>query len=80
MGWWTAGLDGPRSIEFQRPEGQVDPMAAQIGHRAVAEIPPAIPFGPGEIDFVERSIGRGAKPQVPVEVGGDRQSFAADVR
>ena len=34
-------------------------MAAQVGHRAVAKVPPAIPFGPGNVDIVEGSLGRG---------------------
>ena len=42
-------------------------MAAQVAHRAVAEVPPAVPLGPGEVDLVERPLRRGAEPQVPVE-------------
>ena len=35
-------------IEVQRPEGQVIPVAPQIRHGAVPEIPPTIPLRPGK--------------------------------
>ena len=47
-------------------------MAAEIAHRAVAEIPPAIPPRPREIRRVIRPLRRGAEPEVPVQVRRDR--------
>ena len=67
----AAGLDGGGRVQLQRPEGQVDPVAAEVAHRAVAEIPPAIPLGPGQVDVVERPRRRRTEPQVPVDAGGN---------
>src|SRR5690348_8988559 len=47
-------------------------MAPEVAHRAVAEIPPAVPFRTGPVDLVERPPGRRPEPEVPVEPGGDR--------
>ena len=63
---------GQRGLELQGPERQVVPVAAEVAHRAVAEIPPAIPLRPGEVDVVERPGRGGAEPEVPVEPGRDR--------
>ena len=73
-------LDGPRRLELQRPERQVVPVAAQVAHGAVAEVPPAVPFRPGEVDLVERPGRRGAEPEVPVEPGGDRRGVRRAAR
>lgn len=48
MWWRTESFDAERRIEFQRPERQIVPMAAEIGHGAIAEIPPAIPLWSGK--------------------------------
>ena len=61
-------LDGFRGIELERPEGEIVEVASEIGHGAVAEIPPAIPLRPREIDGVKRPVRRRADPQIPVEV------------
>ena len=50
-------------------------MAAKVGHRAIAEIPPAVPLRSGEVDLVERPLGRGPEPQVPVEIVGHGHRF-----
>ena len=60
------------ALQLQRPERQVVPVAAEVAHGAVAEIPPAIPFRPGDVDGVERPLRRRAEPQFPVEPGRDR--------
>ena len=56
------GFDGERMIQLEGPPRQVVPVAAKVGHRAVAEIPPAVPLGAGPIHFVERAEWRGAEP------------------
>src|SRR5262245_30009024 len=66
----AGGFDRQRAIELERPEWEVHPMASEVRHRAVAEVPPAIPFRPGQIDFIERALRRGAQPQVPIQTGG----------
>ena len=54
------GLDRPRGVELQRPERQVVPVAAEVAHGAVAEIPPSVPLGPGvDTTCVERPLGAG---------------------
>ena len=62
-----AGFNRRRRLQLERPERQIDPVAAEIAHRPVAEIPPAIPLGPWHIDLVERPRRRRAKPQIPLE-------------
>jgi hypothetical protein len=70
MGGGTEGFDGEWGVEFEGPEGEVIPVGAEVGHGAVAEVPPAIPFGAGVVDFVEGAVGGGADPEVPVEMRG----------
>src|SRR3954451_21778488 len=41
-------------------------MAAEIAHRAVAEVPPAVPPRAGEVGFVVRTRGRRSEPEVEV--------------
>ena len=65
-------FDGERRSQIERIEGEIVAVAAEIAHRAVAEIPPAIPLGPGHVDGVERSRRGGAEPQVPIETGRHR--------
>ena len=65
------GLDRQRCFELQGPERQVDQMAAEVRHRAVAKVPPAVPFRTGEIIVVERPGRRRALPQIPVQAGWD---------
>ena len=65
-----AGLDGFWGIEFEGPEGEIIPVGAEVAHRATAEVPPAVPFGAGDVDFVEGSGGGGAEKEIPVEVCG----------
>jgi len=67
-------FDGQRGFQLQRPERQVVPMAAEIAHGAVAEIPPAIPTRSGEIGMAKRTIWRGPEPKIPVELR--RNGFA----
>ncbi len=47
-------------------------MAAEVAHRPVAEVPPAVPLRARHVDVVERAVGSGAEPQVPVQPGGHR--------
>ena len=68
-------LDGFRGIELERPEGEIVEVAAEVGHGAVAEVPPAIPLRPGEIDGVKRPMRRRADPKIPVEVCRWRLGF-----
>ena len=75
MGRWAAGFDGERVFEFEGPEGKVVPVAAEVAHGAVAEIPPAVPLGAGVVDFVEGAHGRGADPEVPVEAFRNGHGF-----
>ena len=74
----AGSLDRQRCIELQCPKRQIDPMAAQIRHRAVAEIPPAIPLRSREVDIVERPLGRRAEPQIPVQPRWDRIGCLSD--
>src|SRR5439155_7726533 len=67
---WPARFDRKRRLELESPERQVVPMAAEVAHGAVAEIPPAIPFRTGYVDRMKRPGRRGAEPEVPVEAGG----------
>src|SRR6185295_7449171 len=68
-------FDGLRRVQLEGPEGEVVPVAAQVAHRARTEVPPAVPLGTGEVDRVEGPHRRGADPEVPVEVGGNRHLF-----
>src|SRR5262249_30993638 len=61
--------------QLQRPERQVVPVAAEIAHRAAAEIPPAIPFRTGEVDRMERPRRCRAQPEIPVETRRNRLLF-----
>src|SRR5262245_27443844 len=47
-------------------------MAAEITHCAVPKIPPAIPSRPRKICRMVRPFPRGAEPQTPVQVRGNR--------
>src|SRR5262249_52313234 len=58
----SAGFYGQGRAQAQGPEGQVDPVAAQVAHGAAAEVPPAIPLWPGHIDVVKRPVRRRTKP------------------
>ena len=85
---WATGPLGDRGLDRQRgqhapalpvrlPEVQhrvrhVVVVAAEVAHRAVAEIPPAVPPGAGEVRRVERPRRRGAEPQIPVDVRRNR--------
>ena len=75
MRWRAERLDRFRCVELQGPERQVDPVRAEVAHGAVAEIPPAIPLGTGEIDLVERPRLRRPEPKIPVEPLGDRRGI-----
>src|ERR1051325_2290247 len=66
MRWRPAGFDGEGMFEFERPEGKIVPVAAEIAHGTAAEVPPAIPFRTREIDFVEWPLGGRTKPEVPM--------------
>ncbi len=67
----AARLDGGGRAQLQRPEGQVDPVAAQVAHRPVAEVPPAVPLRSGQVDVAVRAGGSRPEPQVPVDAGGN---------
>lgn len=67
-----AGLDGEGSIQIQRPKGKVIPVTPQIGHGAIAEIPPPVPLGTGKINVVIRPHRRRPDPEIPVEMSRNR--------
>jgi hypothetical protein len=67
MRFRTAGLDRQRCFEFQSPARQVDKVAAEVRHRAVSKIPPAVPFWTGEIIIVEWAGRCRAQPKIPIE-------------
>lgn len=50
-------------------------MAAEVGHGAIAKIPPAIPARAGEVVFVEIPIGGRSDPEIPVEPGRHRHAL-----
>src|SRR6266481_3643484 len=66
-------------IELEGPKRQVVPVAAEVGHRAVAKIPPAIPLRPRKIDFMEWAGRRGAEPQIPIEIAGRLLPFSGSL-
>ena len=68
MGRRPPGPDSAWGIEVQRPEGQVIPVAPQIRHGAVPEIPPTIPLRPGKINIVVGSPWSRPQPKVPIQV------------
>ena len=76
MRWWTERLDGPWRLQLECPERQVVPVASQVAHGTVAEVPPAIPFRTGVVDLVKWPFWRGPKPQIPVEPFGNRHVLA----
>ncbi len=63
----AARLDYLRGIELQGPERQVDPVGAEVGHGAAAEVPPAIPFRTRHVHAVEGPARRRSEPQLPVQ-------------
>ena len=73
MGGRPEGFDGLRGIEIERPEGKIDPVAPQVGHRAAAEIPPPIPLRPRPVGLMAGALRGGAEPQIPVEPFRDRR-------
>src|SRR6266516_2826864 len=75
MRGWSAGLDGERGLKLERPEWEIVPMAAQVAHRAIAEIPPAIPFRSGEINGVEGPCRCRAEPEFPIQSFGHGLRF-----
>ncbi len=79
VGFRSLGFDSQRGIQFQRPKRQINPMAAQVGHGSVAEIPPAIPLRPRNVNRVERTKRSRADPQIPIEIGGRRHFFCRAV-
>src|SRR5262245_753310 len=67
VGRWSERLHRPWRLELECPERQINPVASQVAHRPIGEIPPTIPLWPWEIDFVEWA-GRGrSEPELPVE-------------
>src|SRR5688572_12872708 len=61
-----AGLHGRGRPELQDPEDRVEAVAAHVAYRAGAEIAPAPP-DEGQVRLVERTLGSGSEPQVPIE-------------
>ncbi len=64
-----------RLPQVQHRERHVVVVAAEVAHRAIAEVPPAVPPGAGEVRRMERPRRRGAEPQVPVDVRRNRHLF-----
>ena len=62
MRMWAEGLDRAPVPGAESPEWQIIPVASQVAHGAITKVPPSIPLGTGEVDFVERPCGCGAKP------------------
>ena len=62
-----AGFDGVRGIQLQGPKRKIIPMRAEVAHSPTAEVPPAVPFGPREVDFVKRTLRRRSKEEIPVQ-------------
>src|SRR5262245_55518362 len=75
MGRRTGCFDREGYLQIESPEWKVVPVAAQVRHRAVAKVPPAIPFGSWHVHFIERSLGCGSQPQIPIEFFRDRMHF-----
>jgi hypothetical protein len=67
IGVRTGRLHVNRGLQLEGPEWKVVPVTAEVTHGAAPEIPPAVPFGAGKINFVEGSFGRGTEPEIPVE-------------
>ena len=65
-------FDRQRLPDVEHGERHVVVVAAEIAHRAVAEIPPAVPARAGKIRLVERPRRRGAEPQIEVLGRRDR--------
>ena len=63
----AAGFNRKRSIQFQGPEGKIIPVRAEVAHGPAAKVPPAVPFRPGEIDFVKRTFWSRPEEQIPIE-------------
>ena len=60
------GRDARRILEAERPVGSVHEVTGHVTHRTGAEVPPATPVE-RRIRGVIRSLGCGAKPEIPVE-------------
>ena len=73
-------LHGERRSDVQGVKREIVPMAAEIAHRAVAEIPPAIPLRSGDVHRMKRPRGRGAEPQIPVQSRRHRHRFFRPLR
>ena len=68
----AAGLDPRRGAQVEGAEGELKPVAAEVGDRTAAEVVPAPPVA-GMVE--PRLVGTGrrrAEPEVPVEAGGNR--------
>ena len=65
VGRRAARLDGGRGPQLQRPERQVDPVAAEVAHGPVAEVPPAVPLGSGQVHVAVRPGGSRALARGP---------------
>ena len=77
VGVWTSGLDSERALQLERPERQVDEVAAHVAQHAVAKFPAPVPVEVAALPValvVGPILGR-AQPHVPIEVIGDRLGF-----
>src|SRR6185369_6729165 len=72
---WTAGFHGEGRLQFEGPEREIVPVAAEIAHRAIAKVPPAIPFRSGEINRVEWPGRCRTKPEFPIQSFGHGLRF-----
>ena len=80
VGRWAERLDGLRMIELQCPERQIIEVASQVGHRSVGKVPPSVPLGTWQIDFVKRPRRSRSDPKIPIDFFGDRLRLAWTIR
>src|SRR5213078_1164798 len=64
-------LDGGGMAQFERPEGHVIPMTAEVGQRAAAEVPVRVPFRlAADVAVMKRAYRRRPQPQIPMQIRG----------
>ncbi len=68
-------FDRQRLLDVQHRVRHVVVVAAEVAHRAVADVPPAVPPRPGEIRLVVRPRRRRTEPQIEVVGCRNRHLF-----
>ena len=64
------GFDRQRLLDVEDRVRHIVVVAAEVAHRSVAEIPPAVPTRTGEVGLVERPRGAGPIHKSKFMVGG----------